>query len=190
MEVGARRNQVLSSKPHSLGIKTPQQPQYVAFSQVEKGLELRHKERCVSGWLEWRLAGKALEAGGDKALSSSSLWSCFPTTAPIFPVFPLPAGHTSSLGPLPGCPSLPFITTSSRGLLRPELLGSTCPGPPTCVSTLHTPGRPRSQVPKYVPVSPLQTRGLGMEGMAMQPNSSQPHSTARFVLRSQKPGLI
>lgn len=122
MEVGTRRNQVLSSKPQSRGKDSSSTPicDEMGLFTGGKGLgraeaqELRHKEPCVSR-VAGVEAGEALEAGGDKALSSSSLWSCFPTTAPIFPVLPLSAGHTSSLGPLPGCPPPPFITTSSQG---------------------------------------------------------------------------
>lgn len=68
----------------------------IGLSQVEKALGRafqaketveaqvqRHKEHCV--WQEPGVAGveggRALEAGWEKALSFSSMWSCFPATA-------------------------------------------------------------------------------------------------------------
>lgn len=77
-------------------------------------------------------------------------------------------------GSLPGCPPTrcptpyPFIATSSQGFPDPELLGSTGPEAPACVSALHTPGWPRSQVPKCVQVSCLQT-SCRVEVMAIHP---------------------
>lgn len=170
-----------------------------AFSQVEKGLgraeaqELRHKEHCVS-MVAGVEAGKALEAGGDKALSSSSLWSCFPTTAPIFPVFPLSAGYTAGLEPLyldvlPMLThSLPFITTNSQGFSDLSYLAAPARPPNMCLYIAHSRQAQISSPKVCVCLSPVQWPRDGRHGYPPQLTPTKQHCTVCTVL--SETGLI